>query len=80
VAPRVDGQPEPLHALYSRAPCAAAAGELLAAGQGGARALLERVNTRWLERDVLAAIDPELRFLTNVNTREQLAAADMMRP
>jgi len=82
VAPRHGGHPEPLHALYARS-CLAPAHALLAAGQGRMGALLEQVDTVWLEGDALTGLDPALRFLTNVNTPKELASAAatvMMKP
>jgi len=46
-------------------------------------ALLEQVDTVWLEGDALTGLDPALRFLTNVNTPKELASAAatvMMKP
>jgi molybdopterin-guanine dinucleotide biosynthesis protein A len=76
-----EGRVHPLAAAYSVAPALAAAERLLARGELRARALVEELDARLLDPEdlladrELAAADPELRALDNVNTPEEYAAA-----
>lgn len=54
-APRFGGSPQPLCALWRRAPCLAAASALLKQGPSGPLALLDRIDTAWVD---YASIDP----------------------
>jgi molybdopterin-guanine dinucleotide biosynthesis protein A len=69
------GHAEPLFARYGRA-CAPIIAEALATGRYKAHALLERLSVSWLSETDLRALDPELLTLANVNTPEDLAAAE----
>lgn len=75
VMPGVGGRPEPLFARYGRA-CADAVRAQLDSGDFKVTRFLERVRVAWLEEEELRAIDPTLRFLSNVNTPSDLAAPD----
>ena len=75
VAARVGGLPEPLFARYARS-CAPVVAAALAAGRFKAAALLDELAVAWLDEPALRAVDPALRFLTNINTPEDLAAGD----
>ena len=67
---QLDGRPQPLCALYSRAACLELAGRLLREGERRPRALLRQVRTRRVAPAELADLpDAELFFL-NVNTPE----------
>ena len=57
-APRFAGVIQPLAALYRRAPCLDAAGDLLARTAAGPRLLLERVDAGFIEYEKLAPDDP----------------------
>ena len=68
VVPRVDGRPEPLHAVY-RSALAARAREALASGERKVTSFLRESDVHWL--DVGAGV---ARSFANVNTPEDLAA------
>jgi molybdenum cofactor guanylyltransferase len=72
VVPRVGGRPDPLFARYARG-CAPAIARALAEGRLKTAALLDELEVSYLEEPILRAVDPALRFLTNVNTPEDLA-------
>lgn len=74
VVPRVGGEFETLHALYSKA-CLPAMERALAAGRMRVISFYGDVRVRAVEEDELRAVDPEMRSFTNVNTPEELAAA-----
>lgn len=74
VVPRVGGEYETLHALYSKA-CLAPIERALAAGKMRVVSFFGDVRIRALEEHDLRPVDPELRSFTNVNTPEELAAA-----
>jgi molybdopterin-guanine dinucleotide biosynthesis protein A len=71
VVPCVAGRPEPLCGRYAR--CAGAIGQALAAGRFKAADLVASLDVTYLDEPTLRAIDPSLRFLTNVNTPDDLA-------
>jgi molybdopterin-guanine dinucleotide biosynthesis protein A len=54
-APRFGGSPQPLCSLLRREPCLTVAGALLQRSPAGPLALLESVNTAWIE---YASVDP----------------------
>ena len=76
VAPRIEGRPEPLHAVYSLA-CLAAIRPRVEAGRLKIIAFYEDVRVRYVDEAELRGIDPELRSFRNVNSpqlvREALA-------
>jgi molybdopterin-guanine dinucleotide biosynthesis protein A len=74
VLPEVDGELQPLCAVYRLTTRAAIAG-LLRAGGTSPRALASLVRTRVVPAAELRAIDPTLRFLRNVNTPADWDAA-----
>lgn len=74
VAPHDGRGPQPLCALYRREPALAAARAHLAAGRLALRDLLAALDTGRLAGDDLAAVDPDGRALTNVNTPDDLAS------
>jgi molybdopterin-guanine dinucleotide biosynthesis protein A len=74
VAPRgVDGA-QPLCAIYRRDTVLPVARAHLADGRLALSALLEEIQTEWLEGDALRILDPRGAVLTNVNAPEDLAA------
>lgn len=74
VAPRTEGGAEPLFAVY-RDTCLGPATGLLASGERRSRALLEAVNTRWVEGPELAVFGDPLTTLMSVNTPADLGRA-----
>jgi molybdopterin-guanine dinucleotide biosynthesis protein A len=72
VVPRVGGLPDPLFARYARS-CAPIIARALAEGRLKTRALLAELDVAYLDEPALHAVDPTLRFLTNINTPEDLA-------
>lgn len=72
VLPRVDGIVQPLCAVY-RLALLGACDRLLAAGEAAPSALLQRHGSRvrMVDTDELRTLDPELRFLANVNTPDE---------
>jgi molybdopterin-guanine dinucleotide biosynthesis protein A len=72
VVPRIGGRPEPLFARYARG-CLPAIQRALAEGRLKTQALLAELDAAYLDEPALRAIDPTLRFLTNVNTPEDLS-------
>jgi len=76
VVPWIGGHREPLLARYGRA-CAPIAREQLQRGDHAMWRLLARLPlVRFIEEQALRAVDPDLRCLFNVNTPDDLAAAD----
>ena len=75
VIPVVEDRPEPLHAVYRRAPCLAAIDAALAAGQRRLIAFLDRVKVKYLSESDLRAADPGLQSFFNTNTPEELEQA-----
>ena len=73
IAPRVNGLPEPLLAVWGRAAGPAAA-HRLRHGRRKAAGLLtdEALRVAWLDEPALRAIDPALRCLVNVNRPEDI--------
>ncbi len=74
VVPWVRGHAEPLCARYSSR-CAKIVHTLLASGQLETKQLLVHVNAHRLDEMRLRTLDPDLRFLDNINTPEDLARA-----
>ena len=70
---RRDGAPEPLFALYRRS-CLPAVSACLDRGSRAMKALLDRVDCRWVEEAGLPGFDLD-RALFNVNTRAELRRA-----
>ncbi len=76
---RHPGEPEthhafPLHALYHRR-CLPAIWALLAERRLAMKALLDRIDVRWIPLEAFREVDPELRSFLNVNTPADLARA-----
>ena len=67
VLPRIDGQFYPLCAFY-RTALWRKAKLLLKKGERRLLALVEVCRVRVVEQDILAQVDPDLRFLMNINT------------
>ncbi len=74
VVPRIGGHLEPLHAIYSRA-CIPHIERLMAAGELKIADFFRQVDVLEVPEQVLAAFDPDLRFVMNINTPEDLERA-----
>src|SRR5688572_20741805 len=74
VVPKVGGEYETLHALYTKA-CLGPLERALGAGKMRVISFFPEVRVREIPEADLRALDPDLRSLTNVNTPEELAAA-----
>lgn len=74
VVPRIGGEHETLHALYTKA-CLTPIERALEAGKMRVISFFPDVRVRTLGEDDLRLFDPDLRSFTNVNTPEELAAA-----
>jgi molybdopterin-guanine dinucleotide biosynthesis protein A len=70
-----DGRPQPLCALYRRAPCLAVSEQLIESGERRPRALLQKINTRWVAASEFADLDNAKLLLMNINTPEDYEQA-----
>jgi molybdopterin-guanine dinucleotide biosynthesis protein A len=68
-----DGIPQPLCALYRRAPCLRLAEQLIKTGERKPIALLQSAQTRWLSFGELANLAAADHFFDNINTPEDYA-------
>jgi molybdopterin-guanine dinucleotide biosynthesis protein A len=68
--------PEPLCALYEREPALRVARARLGAGELALQGVLAGLRVARLDEAALAALDPEGRALTNLNTPDDLARAE----
>lgn len=71
VMPYVRGEPEPLHAVYSKA-CAPAIKVALDAGERRIISFLGQVRVRDVREDEIRILDPNLRSFFNLNVPEDL--------
>ncbi|MDE0200587.1 MAG: molybdenum cofactor guanylyltransferase [Caldilineaceae bacterium] len=67
VVPVLDGQSQPLHAVYSRR-CLPSVEKAMAAGERRMDSFWHEVRVRLIAADQLRAFDPDLHTFTNVNT------------
>ena len=74
VIPKIGGEFETLHALYTKA-CVAPMERALAAGKLRVISFFDDVRVKPIEEQELRVADPTLRSFTNVNTPEELATA-----
>ena len=74
VAPRIDSQVEPLHAVYMPS-CLAVIEKMMKEGVLGVHWLFSRVNVRYVEADEIERLDPEQRSFFNINTEGDLQIA-----
>jgi len=74
VVPCLNGQPEPLHALYSKT-CLAPMQRRLQAGHLKIAPLFDTVRVRYVDEGTIDRIDPRHRSFFNVNTRAELEEA-----
>jgi molybdopterin-guanine dinucleotide biosynthesis protein A len=71
VAPiQPDGIPQPLCALYRRAPCLPMAEQFINSGERKPVALLQSLKTRWVSFDEIRNLAGADRFFDNINTPE----------
>lgn len=73
VIPRIGGEYETLHALYTKA-CLPHMARALAENRLRVIAFFDQVRVMAIEEPELRAVDPALRSFTNVNTPEELAS------
>jgi len=74
VIPRIGGEYETLHAIYTKA-CVPHMARALAENRLRVIAFFDQVRVHAIEEPELRAVDPTLRAFTNVNTPEELASA-----
>ena len=74
VVPRLEGQPEPLHALYSKA-CLAPMERMLQAGDLKIAPLFEAVRVSYVDEGTIDRIDPRHLSFFNINTEADLEQA-----
>ena len=74
VIPRVGGEYETLHALYTKA-CVPQMARAIAENHLRVIAFFDQVRVLAIDEPELRAVDPTLRSFTNVNTPEELATA-----
>jgi molybdopterin-guanine dinucleotide biosynthesis protein A len=74
VMPRINGEIEPLHAVYSR-DCLPAIQERIERNQLQIRVFLEQVRVRYIEAAEIDRFDPRHLSFFNVNTPEDLTKA-----
>jgi molybdenum cofactor guanylyltransferase len=72
VIPRIGGEYETLHAIYTKA-CIPHMARALAENRLRVIAFFDNVRVTAIEEPELRAVDPDLRAFTNVNTPEELA-------
>ena len=70
-----DNRPQPLCAIYRRVNCLTPAAELIQLGEHTPRALLDRVNTRYVAFSEVSDLNNAEYFFFNVNTPENYARA-----
>ena len=75
VIPHVEGQLQPMHAVYRRDRCSVAIEDSLARGRRRMIAFLDAVRVRTVSEEEVRSLDPALRSFINVNTPEDLARA-----
>jgi molybdopterin-guanine dinucleotide biosynthesis protein A len=74
VVPRIDGLPEPLHAVYSRE-CLTSIKKLIDKNEMRILPLFDLVKTRYVGKDEIAKFDPKRLSFFNVNTLDDLRKA-----
>jgi molybdopterin-guanine dinucleotide biosynthesis protein A len=79
VIPRLKGQPEPLHALYSKS-CLAPMRRSLQAGDLKIASLFGAIRVRYVDETMIDRIDPRHLSFFNVNTRADLEKAQRLAP
>lgn len=79
IVPQIGGRPEAMHAVYSKA-CLEPIQQQLAAGKLRASGFFDQVRGRYVDEETIRRFDPDLRSFMNVNTPEDLAAAQKLFP
>jgi molybdopterin-guanine dinucleotide biosynthesis protein A len=74
VVPRLGGQPEPLHALYSKA-CLGPMERMVRAGDLKIAPLFDAVRVRYVDEETIDRIDPRHLSFFNINTQADLEEA-----
>ena len=74
IIPRIGGEYETLHALYTKA-CVPQMARAIAENRLRVISFFDQVRVLVVEEPELRAVDPTLRAFTNVNTPEELASA-----
>ncbi|MFP4640728.1 MAG: molybdenum cofactor guanylyltransferase [Dehalococcoidia bacterium] len=74
---RINGLPEPLHAIYS-SECANVIEEIMEEGKFKVNTILKRVNVKYVEEGEISLFDPEHLSLFNVNTPSDLEKAKLI--
>jgi molybdopterin-guanine dinucleotide biosynthesis protein A len=74
VVPRIDGELEPLHAVYSR-DCLAPIKELIDKDRLVISQLFRLVKTRYVDKDEIVRFDPRCLSFFNINTLDDLTKA-----
>jgi len=74
VLPRINGQLEPLHAIYSKN-CIAPIESILKEGKKVIIELIKHVKVRYIETEEVDKIDPGHLSFFNINTKEELELA-----
>lgn len=77
VAPRVDGYPQGLHAIY-KTTCITPIAEQLAADRLKIIRFYDQMRVRYLDEAEYASFDPLGRSFANLNTPEELAEAELL--
>jgi molybdopterin-guanine dinucleotide biosynthesis protein A len=77
VVPRLKGQPEPLHALYSKS-CLAPMQRRVQSGDLKIASLFETMRVRYVDESTIDRIDPRHLSFFNVNTRAELEEAQRL--
>jgi molybdopterin-guanine dinucleotide biosynthesis protein A len=72
-----DGRPQPLCALYARAPCLSQAEHLIKTGERKPIGLLQSVSTRWVRFSELEHLTGHHHFFDNINTPQDYARANL---
>jgi len=75
IVPRIGEQAETMHAVYNKT-CLKPIQAQLTEGKLKASDFYERVRVRYVGEDILRQFDPDLRCFMNVNTPDDLAAAE----
>src|SRR5262249_18420377 len=75
VIPRDEHGLQPMHSVYRRVPVLDAVQHAIARGDKRMNSYFPSVRVREIQAEELRSLDPEARAFTNVNTPEELAAA-----
>lgn len=76
VIPIFAGRPQPLHAVYRPGRVAATAARVLATGKRSLNELTQHLNVIWMQPLAWEEIAPQSRSFHNINTPDDLAAAE----